>query len=82
MAVALERQDPDEGELVLDGISRLRAEPVDPARARALVERAVAVQEPWDGVITLFDVPSALIAVLLRWLGGGEHRRVAAAGHG
>ena len=77
IAVALERaDDPDELELVLDGISRLRAEPVDPGRARALLERTTklamvvgADDVDWDGMVGFGHARDALAAVLLRWLG-------------
>jgi hypothetical protein len=71
MAVALERgDDPDEIELLLDGVSRLRGSPVDPARARALVERALDVAPSWRGAIGLDHARDALSAVILRCLGG------------
>jgi Family of unknown function (DUF6493) len=82
LAVALEHDDADEIELLLDGISRLRDQPVDPGRAEAVVERAIAVHMPWRGVVAFLDAKSALIAVLLRWLGGREHRRVGLRGTG
>ena len=81
-AVALEHGEADELELVLDGVSRLREAPVDPARARALVERAEALVTPWQGEVGFHHARDALAAVLLRWLGGREYRRLRLEGTG
>ncbi len=77
LAVALERgDDPDEIELLLDGISRLRDDDVHEGRARAVLERALALSPIWEGQIGFHHARDAIAVVLVRWLGGPEHRRV------
>ena len=68
-AVALERgDDPDEIELVLDAISRLRTQRVDSARATALAERAETHIWAWQGSLLLNHARDAVAVALLRWL--------------
>ena len=77
VAVALERgDDPDEIEILLDGISRLRGASVDEGRAHALIERALALSGVWDGGVGFNHARDALSVVILRWLGGRDYRKV------
>jgi uncharacterized protein DUF6493 len=77
LAVALERgDDPDEIELMLDGVSRLRSARVDQGRARALVERALHLGGVWEGRVGFGHARNALSTVILRWLGGPEYRKI------
>jgi hypothetical protein len=77
IAVALERgDDPDEIELLLDGVSRLRHASPDSGRVHALLERVLALSAPWQGHVGFHHARSALAVALLRWLGGREHRKV------
>ncbi len=77
IAIALERaDDPDEIELLLDGISRLRHVRVDQGRARAVLERALALSPAWDGRVGFNHARDGLSVAILRWLGGRGYRKV------
>lgn len=77
LAVALERgDDPDELELLLDGISRLRDQPVPEGRARALIDRASARSPIWEGQVGFHHARDALAVLVFRWLGEREYRKV------
>jgi hypothetical protein len=77
LAVGLERgDDPYEIELVLDGVSRFRDQPVSEGRAVALLERAGEHTPFWAGVQGFSHARDALAAAALRWLGGAAQRKL------
>lgn len=72
-AVAIERaDDPDENELILDAVSRLRREPVDPARREALGSRCGDRTFAWKGKVELSNGHDPLTVALQRWIGYGD----------
>lgn len=75
IAVALERgDDPDEIELLLDGISRMRALAVPEGRANALADRARTHSPPYQDEIGFHDARAPLSLIVLRWIGGRDER--------
>jgi hypothetical protein len=80
LAVALERDDdPDELELMLDGLRRLPAGDGDPGRVRTLVARALALAQPWDDTVHFRHARDALaVAILARF--GQQRVRLAGVG--
>jgi hypothetical protein len=80
-ATALERgDDPDEIELVLDAISRLRDVRPDPARATALTERATELHFSWLATHHLGHARDAVAMALLRWLKPRANARIESLG--
>ncbi|MEY2513454.1 MAG: hypothetical protein QOJ89_812 [bacterium] len=80
-ATALERgDDPDEIELVLDAISRLRELRPDPARANALTERATELHFSWQAAHHLTHARDAVAMALLRWLRPRANATIASVG--